>query len=73
MRVNGPAIRAIREAKGWRLSKFAIACGISHSHMSNIEAGRKDRASAETARRIADVLGVPLAAISSDFSAEEVA
>jgi transcriptional regulator with XRE-family HTH domain len=63
--VNGAAIRAIREAQGWGTSKFATALPLSTSHLSNVEAGRKVRVSPKVARRIADLLNVPLAAITS--------
>lgn len=67
----GATVRAIREAYGWGLSKFAIAVGTSHGHMANIEAGRK-RLTPEMARKIADVLGVPLAAITTQYSPEDI-
>lgn len=60
--VNGPSIKAIREALGHRGGEFATKCSISHAYLSNVEAGRK-QPSAAVARRIADGLGVPLAAI----------
>ncbi len=59
---NGAAIKAIREAQGWKLGQFAIACGTTHPHMSNIEAGRK-HPSASLLRSIADTLQVPLIAV----------
>lgn len=62
MQTNGSAIRAIREAKGWNLSKFAAAVGVSHGYMSKIEAS-KQSAGPAIARRIADTLEVPLAAV----------
>jgi transcriptional regulator with XRE-family HTH domain len=68
----GATIRALREANGWALGKFAVAVGTTHPHLSNIEAGRK-RCTPPMARRIADVLGVPLAAITTTYSVEEVA
>lgn len=68
----GATIKALREAYGWKLGKFAVAVGTTHPHLSNIEAGRK-RCTPEMARRIADTLGVPLAAITTSFSVEEVA
>ncbi|MFY2788432.1 hypothetical protein [Rhodococcus sp. MALMAid1271] len=40
--------------------------------MSNIESGRK-RCTPEMARRIAGVLGVPLAAITTTFDVDQVA
>lgn len=69
---TGATIKALREAYGWKLGKFAVACGTTHPHMSNIESGRK-RCTPEMSRRVADVLGVPLAAITTSYSAEEVA
>jgi transcriptional regulator with XRE-family HTH domain len=70
---NGEAIKALREANGWRLSKFATAVMISHGALSNIEANRRN-ASPEVLRRIADTLGVPLAAIKNNgFTVDQVA
>lgn len=69
---NGAAIRALRESHGWTGVKFARAVGISHPHLFNIEAGNR-RASPPVLRKIADVLGVPLAAITSDRPVEEIA
>ena len=64
----GAAIRAIREAKAetdpsFRGSHFAIACGMSHAHLCNIEAGRK-AATGDAIEVIAARLGVPTDAIS---------
>lgn len=67
----GATVKALREAYGWRLGKFASALEISHSYLANIEAGRKPL-TPELARRIADTLGVPLAAITTERTIEEV-
>lgn len=67
----GATIKALREAYGWKLGKFAVAAGTTHPHMSNIEAGRK-RCTPEMARRIADVLCIPLAAITTTYTVEQV-
>lgn len=69
---TGATIKALREAYGWKLGKFAVAVGTTHPHLSNIEAGRK-RCTPEMARKIASALGVPLAAITTSRSVEEVA
>lgn len=69
---TGATIKALREAYGWKLGKFAVAVGTTHPHMSNIESGRK-RCTPEMSRKVADVLGVPLAAITTSYSTEEVA
>lgn len=68
----GATIKALREAYGWRSTKFAIAIGMTHGHLSNIEAGRK-AATPEKLRAIADVLGVPLAALTTEYAIEDVA
>lgn len=60
--VNGPTVKALREALGHQVGNFAAKCDITHSHLSNIEAGRRQPSAAVT-RRIADELGVPLTAI----------
>lgn len=62
------AIRAIREAKAetdpkFKGSTFAITCLMSHSHLVNIEKGRKP-APEDVIGRIAAHLGVPIDAIS---------
>lgn len=69
---TGATIKALREAYGWKLGKFAVAVGTTHPHLSNIEAGRK-RCTPEMARRIATTLGVPLAAITTSRSVDDVA
>lgn len=70
---NGAAIKAIRQAKGWKGVRLAAAVGISHGHLANIESpNRRKGASDEVLRKIADTLGVPLAAITSDFTEEQI-
>ncbi|WP_231875693.1 helix-turn-helix transcriptional regulator [Gordonia sp. QH-12] len=69
---TGATIKALREKDGWALGKFASALGVSHSYMSNIEAGRK-RCTPALARSIADLLGVPLAAITTGLEKAEIA
>lgn len=62
----GAAIKAIREAKGMPGANVANACLMSHSHLLNIEAGRR-RPTPESLMRIAVALGVPLDAISVEL------
>lgn len=71
MHINGEALRAIRERSGWTITGLAAAVTIGRSHLSNVEAGRR-QLSPTKARLIADVLGVPLAAITSDYTPEQV-
>lgn len=68
----GATVKALREAYGWSLSKFAVAVPMSHGHLANIEAGRK-RLTPEKARAIATVLKVPLAAITTSYDIDEIA
>jgi transcriptional regulator with XRE-family HTH domain len=60
---NGPAIRALRLARGYRSGEFAAAIGISSPYLANIEADRK-HASAHVLERIAEALEVRIEAIS---------
>lgn len=69
--VNGPAVKALREAYGWSGSHFARAVGIAPSHLSNLECSART-VSITVARKIADTLGVPLAAITSNYSVEDI-
>lgn len=59
----GPAIKAIRTAKGMPGGKFATACLISHAHLCNIESGKR-QPSDEHLTAIASVLEVSPDAIS---------
>lgn len=64
----GEAIKAIREARvatdpKYRGSVFATTCLMSHAHLCNIEAGRKQPPE-DVIHRIAAHLGVSVDAIS---------
>jgi transcriptional regulator with XRE-family HTH domain len=59
---RGATIRALREAYGMPAEKLAEAVGINRRYLEYIEAGHR-RANVVLCRKIADVLGVPLAAI----------
>lgn len=50
-RLNGQAVKALREALGLPGSEFAIKCDMSPGQLSNIEGGVKS-ASPDAARRI---------------------
>ena len=74
--ILGDAVKAIREAKkasdpDFRGSQFAIKCLMSHAHLCNIEAGRKQPPE-DVIHRIAAHLGVPVSAISYVASMEAV-
>ena len=40
-KVNGPSIRAIREALGIKHGDLALRCGFTPSYLSHIESGGK--------------------------------
>ena len=61
-KLNGPAVRALREALGVKHGHFARDTQVSTGYLSNIEAGRKQPDPA-VIRRFATRLGVPLDAI----------
>lgn len=62
LRLNGHALRVIRERSGVSVSDLARLAQISQPHLTNIELGRRGGSSA-VARRLADALRVPLLAI----------
>lgn len=62
MRVNGAALREIRERSGVSVTDLATAAEIKQSHLSNIEAGRRN-ASDDVIVKLARELKVPLPAI----------
>lgn len=65
MRVNGEAIRAIAERSGLSGTALAEGAGIDRTHLSHVLAGRKQLSPA-AAKRVAEVLKVPLVAILAD-------
>lgn len=58
----GATVKALRSAHGLKLGEMAVALGISHAYLSNIENGRK-AAPLPLCRQIATLLHIPLAAI----------
>lgn len=69
-KINGPALRAIRERSDLTIEKFATlitdsGCPVKPSHISNIEAGRRG-ASVELTKMMARVLRVPRLALLRD-------
>ena len=63
-RVNGKAVRSIREAVGISQKTLAERAGVKQGTMAGVELGNHGM-SPEKMRRVADALGVPLDAISS--------
>jgi transcriptional regulator with XRE-family HTH domain len=64
---DGFEIRRQREARGYGLRKFAIAAGISHTHLSRIENGVRG-AQPEVMASIADQLGCRISDIERNRS-----
>ena len=65
MKVNGAALRAIRQRSGVTVTSLAESVGIKQSHLSNIEAGRRN-ASEDVIVSLAQSLKVELPAILCD-------
>jgi transcriptional regulator with XRE-family HTH domain len=65
LRTNGATIRAIRKMRGYPTAELARRAACTPGTLTNIEGGRR-RPSVELANRIANALGVDLAAILRD-------
>lgn len=76
MKVNPEALRAQRIRARLSTNELAAATGVSQSTIENIEGGRQGRNHMDTARRLADGLGMELADLivfAERARAEEVA
>lgn len=60
--MDGPKIRLLREEMGMSQRAIAAAAFLSANHLSAVERGER-RLSPERAKRLAIILGVPLADI----------
>lgn len=56
--INGPAIRALRMAKGVGVSPFAVRLGCHRSYLSNIEIGTYRRVSPEMFAKLVAALAL---------------
>ena len=71
MRINGPTLKALREASGLSQVALSAATGgvVSQGRISELEAGDKRRGGApvavrpETAKALADALSLPIVAL----------
>jgi transcriptional regulator with XRE-family HTH domain len=70
--LHGPAVRAIREAKGIPGSVFCIRAGMSHGYLVHIEKGER-RPTWEKVEAIARALEVPIEAITYEVAGERAA
>jgi len=61
---RGATIRALRQANGLSITDLAAATGVSRPYLSNVERGAK-KATPKLCRDIAEVFGVPYAAIAA--------
>lgn len=62
MQINGPALKAIREAQGYSQAGLARDLEITPTHLCLVEQGKRP-ASRPLISRIANKLHVPLAAV----------
>lgn len=69
MRINREALLALQELNGLSGSGLARKAGLSQSHYSNICTGVRDP-SPQAAKKIADALGVTVAALRLEAVAE---
>lgn len=68
--INPAAVRSIRQIAGISARELSRRCDLHPRTMTNIELG-KHSVKLVTLRRIADELGVPLAAITTDAAEPE--
>lgn len=64
--LNRHSLRSLREANKITVREMAVRVGISHSHLANIEAGRRVP-SPGLHKDLADALGVDIDAITAVF------
>lgn len=65
VRANGAAIRALRQKDGWSINRLAGEADVALSALSYYEREKKDP-SLRVLNKIAQALGVPVAAICKD-------
>lgn len=68
VKVNGEALRIIRERTGYNGTELAERVGINRAYLSHIEAGRRDPSPA-VAHKLAEALSCPLKAILASVAA----
>lgn len=67
IKVNGEALKALRERSGYNQTEFAHVLKIDRAYLAHIEAGRRNPSPA-VAQRMAQALKLPLAAILADVA-----
>lgn len=68
MRLNGEAVRALRERSGLTITQLAEATAIDRANLSRLEAGKR-YGTPQQIKAIADALQVPITAIAHGESA----
>jgi transcriptional regulator with XRE-family HTH domain len=63
MQLNTEALKALRESSGDTQASLALRAGISMQALNSLEQG-KSKPRPKTIQKLADALGVPIAAIS---------
>jgi len=63
MEINGETLKALRRLNGYGLKELSEASGVSVSYICEVEKGTKKGLRPPTAKKLADALGVPLAAL----------
>ena len=69
-KLNGATVRVVREALGITQHDLAARAGLSQGALSHIESG-KHGTTAETNRKLAEGMGVPLESITYPVGAPE--
>jgi transcriptional regulator with XRE-family HTH domain len=63
VRINGAALKALRELHGYNLGGLSDHSGVSISYICELERGRDVDVRPATAKKLADALSVPIAAL----------
>ena len=58
----GPTVRALRKRKGWSLCELARQAGVTKSHLSYVENGKRTM-SIPLAEKVATALGMKLSSL----------
>lgn len=63
MRINGPGLKLLRELRGLNQTGLSEASGVSVSYLSQIERGRPADVRGPVLKKLADALGIEVAAL----------
>ncbi|WP_329426873.1 helix-turn-helix transcriptional regulator [Streptosporangium sp. NBC_01495] len=68
-KINRHAVRALRLSQGFSQVKLASRAGLDNSYVSRIESGQRLHPAPDVTLRLAEALGVPMAALVADVEA----